>query len=185
MYQANMKDVSLRPPREPDSPDRIEGASRAGADLQGVAVRDLVAVRCDGANVRARGASFVRVVVEQSRLTGADLGEAELQDVVLRGCRFDLAGLRFARLTRVLLEDCELRGSDFGGAVLSSVAFASCGFDEVDFSGASFTACEMRGCVLDGVRGVAALRGVAMPWPDVVRNAGAFAGALGVRALEE
>jgi uncharacterized protein YjbI with pentapeptide repeats len=105
--------------------------------------------------------------------------------VVVRDCRVDLAGFRFARLTRVLFEDCELRGADFGGAVFESVAFASCGLDEVDFSGAALAACQMRACVLDGVSGVASLRGVAMPWADVVRNAGAFAGALGVRVLEE
>jgi len=85
----------------------------------------------------------------------------------------------------VLFEDCELRGADFGGAALESVEFASCGLDEVDFSGASFTACRMRACVLDGVRGVSSLRGVAMPWADVVRNAGAFAVALGVGVLDE
>jgi hypothetical protein len=69
--------------------------------------------------------------------------------------------------------------------VLSSVAFVSCGLDGVDLSGAAFSACEMRGCVVDEVRGVTSLRGVAMPWPDLVRNAGAFAAALGVRVLDD
>ena len=44
---------------------------------------------------------------------------------------------------------------------------------------------ELRGCALDGVSGLERLRGAAMPWADVVGNAGAFAAALGIRVLGE
>jgi hypothetical protein len=43
----------------------------------------------------------------------------------------------------------------------------------------------MSGCVLDGLRGVDRLRGVAMPWADIVAAAGVFAGEIGVRLLED
>ena len=43
----------------------------------------------------------------------------------------------------------------------------------------------MSGCTLDGLRGVERLRGVAMPWADIVAAAGVFAGEIGVRLLED
>jgi hypothetical protein len=44
---------------------------------------------------------------------------------------------------------------------------------------------ELDGCRLDGLRSIADLRGAAMPWPDVVAGAGAFAAALGIAVLED
>jgi hypothetical protein len=44
---------------------------------------------------------------------------------------------------------------------------------------------ELEGCRLDGLRSFADLRGAAMPWPDVVAGAGAFASALGIAILED
>jgi uncharacterized protein YjbI with pentapeptide repeats len=164
---------------------RLSGVRMSAADVESLSVRDAVLSGCDMANIRGRGASFVRVSISASRLTGADLGEVELHDVVLRECRLDLAGFRFARLARVAFEDCEMAGADFGGATLESVSFERCGLDGVDVSGARFSTCRMRGCSLDGMRGVSELRGVAMPWPDLVQNAGAFAAAVGVSVLDE
>ncbi len=43
----------------------------------------------------------------------------------------------------------------------------------------------MSGCTLDGLRGVDRLRGVAMPWNDIVGAAGTFAAELGVRLLDD
>jgi len=45
--------------------------------------------------------------------------------------------------------------------------------------------CVLRDCVLDGIRGIEALRGAAMPWPDLVAAAGELAAALGIAVLEE
>jgi hypothetical protein len=44
---------------------------------------------------------------------------------------------------------------------------------------------ELHGCRLEGLRAIGDLKGAAMPWPDVVAHAGAFAQALGVRVLED
>jgi len=43
---------------------------------------------------------------------------------------------------------------------------------------------ELRGCTLDGIAGLERLRGAAMPWADVVGNAGLLAAALGIRVLD-
>jgi uncharacterized protein YjbI with pentapeptide repeats len=63
--------------------------------------------------------------------------------------------------------------------MLKSVRFVGCNLTGVDFSGAKLTDCEMRGCSLDAIRGIDRLRGVRIPWPDVVSNAAALANALG------
>ena len=55
----------------------------------------------------------------------------------------------------------------------------------VDLSGARFEDVELRGCKLDGARGLEQLHGVAMPWTDVLANAGLFAAACGVEVLDE
>jgi hypothetical protein len=41
------------------------------------------------------------------------------------------------------------------------------------------------GCDLEGLRGAERLRGVAMPWPDIVAAAGTFAAAVGVTVAGE
>jgi len=55
---------------------------------------------------------------------------------------------------------------------------------EADLSGARFELSELRGCTIDRVRGAASLKGVAMPWSDVINSAGTLAGALGIRILD-
>ena len=42
----------------------------------------------------------------------------------------------------------------------------------------------MHSCTIEAVRGLGSLRGVAMPWADIVGHAGEFAAALGIRVLE-
>ena len=64
----------------------------------------------------------------------------------------------------VLFERCELHGATLSAATLERV--------------------ELRGCDLAGVRGVEALRGVRMPWQDVVENAALFAAAAGIEIVE-
>jgi uncharacterized protein YjbI with pentapeptide repeats len=70
-------------------------------------------------------------------------------------------------------------------ARLQSVRFEGCDLTGADFSDARFERCEVRGCMLDRIRGPASLRGVAMPWSDVVTAAATFADALGIEILDE
>jgi uncharacterized protein YjbI with pentapeptide repeats len=60
-----------------------------------------------------------------------------------------------------------------------------CDLTEADLTDARFSACEMRGCTLDGLRGAQRLRGVAMPWSDVLAAAGTFAAALGIDVRDD
>lgn len=168
----------------------IETARGEGVDLTGARMPMLtlldVALRGGSlANADLRDASIRRTSLDRMRLTGLALTEASLQDVVLRECRVDLAALAGARLRRVAFADCSLAGSALQDLRAEDVAFERCDLREVDLTGARFTRTTMRGCTLDGIRDIERLRGVGMAWSDVLAAAGAFAGAIGVRLLDD
>ena len=120
-----------------------------------------------------------------SRLTGFQWPEGDARDVLLRDCRADLASFRFATLQRTTLAGCVLRDADFQGARLESVCFLDCDLSGASFAGARFERSELRGCRLDGLRGVEGLAGAALEWPAIVELAGTFAAALGVRVIDD
>jgi hypothetical protein len=54
-----------------------------------------------------------------------------------------------------------------------------------DLRGAKLHRCELRGNRLEDLRGVERLRGVVMPWVDIVGAAGLWAQALGIAVLDD
>ncbi len=105
--------------------------------------------------------------------------------MVFRDCRIDLATFAGTTFERATFDGCLLAQADFREALLRSVRFDGCDLTEADFAGVRIDRCELRGCTLDGLAGVERLRGAAMPWADIVGNAGLLAAALGIRALDE
>ena len=158
--------------------------SLAGSRLPDLHLADTAIRGADLANLRAPKAALRRVAVEHARLTGAELGEASLQDVTLTGCRFDLGSLTAARIERAVFADCDLRETSLAEAVLRDVRFENCDLGGVELDRVRLQRVELRGCRLDGIRSVENLRGAAMPWEDIVGNAGLFAAAAGIRAIE-
>jgi uncharacterized protein YjbI with pentapeptide repeats len=183
---------------------RVADLSSAGADLRRVAVVESVLERADltdallggarivdvrvtdgsWANVRAAGAVLRRVSFDGVRLTGIDLSGSDMEDCVFRDCRFDLPSLRFARLQRVRFERCALQEADFAEATLESVAFESCALTGAVWTEAVCTRSELRGCDISGAVNAEQLRGMRMPWTDVVGAAGELAAALGIEILD-
>jgi uncharacterized protein YjbI with pentapeptide repeats len=89
---------------------------------------------------------------------------------------------RGARPGARAFEDCTLAQSDLQDARLAAVVWRDCDLREIDLGGVRLgAACELRGCVLDGARGVERLRGARMPYADVLAAATTFAGALAHR----
>lgn len=156
-----------------------------GLRLPGLSLEDVELRGGSLANADLQGASWRRVHVARARLTGTRWTNAALDDVSFRDCRIDLAAFSAAELRRVRFVDCRITGSDFQELRAEDVVFEACDLSEVDLTGARFARTEMRGCTIDGVRAMEQLRGVAMPWPDVVASAGAFASAFGVRLTED
>ena len=168
---------------------RLERSALETVDLSSARVPDLRAVdcelvRCDLANLDARGASLFRVVVAGGRLTGTALTEGTLRDVAFRTCRADLTTFAGSTLERVAFDDCLLAQADFRGARLESVVFRDCDLSAADLTGARLRRVELRRCRLDGLVGVHALRGAAMPFEDMLAAAQTFAEGLGVRVLD-
>jgi uncharacterized protein YjbI with pentapeptide repeats len=169
--------------------DGLERARLVDADLGGARVRGLrlVDVAVEGgnlANLVAPELSLRRVAISGARLTGAQWTLGKIGDVSFRDCRIDLATFAGTTFERVTFEGCRLAQTEFREALLRSVRFDHCDLTEADLSGVRIDGCELRGNTLDGLIGAERLRGAAMPWHDVVGNAGLFASALGIRVLE-
>jgi uncharacterized protein YjbI with pentapeptide repeats len=143
-----------------------------------------VVIDADWANRQARGAVARRAELRRCRLTGTELAEAALTDVTFEECRLDLAGLRIAKLERVVFRDCRMAECDLFEATLTDVLFERCELREATFGGVKVQRVELRGCDLAGLHGAEALRGVRMPWNDVLENGPLFAAALGVEIVD-
>jgi uncharacterized protein YjbI with pentapeptide repeats len=164
---------------------RLDAADLSGARLQSLFLGDCELARCNLANAVVRNGSMRRVVVEGGRLTGFTWTAGEIRDALFRDCRADMASFEGSKFDRVLFEACDLREADLRQARFESVAFRGCDLTDADIGNARFAGCEMSGCTLEGLRGVDRLRGVAMPWADIVAAAGTFAAELGVRLLDD
>lgn len=164
---------------------RGEQLDLTGVRLPGLSLQDVELRGGSFANADFQSASWRRVRVVRARLTGTRWTDAALDDVSFRDCRIDLAAFSAAELRRVRFVDCRITGSDFQELRAQDVVFEACDLSEVDLTGARFVRTEMRGCTIDGLRAMEQLRGVAMPWPDIVASAGAFASAFGVRLTED
>lgn len=170
-----------RPPLEPLAELDLDAFDDAALEADGL--RDAILRQANLANMRARRTLLERVELHGCRMTGLQLAESKLRDLTVVDCRVDLAALRFCTLERVVFRGCHLAELDLIEAQLSSVVFENCDLTGADLSHARFGRCEMRGCKLEGVVGIERMRGVAMPWPDVVGLAGALAAAIGIRVL--
>ncbi len=163
---------------------RLVHVDLSGCVLQDAKFHDVIVDEGSWANVRAEGLSLRRGRLEQVRLTGASLARAEIQDVTFVDCRIDLASFRFAKLERVRFESCRLDEVDFYDAQLASVVFTECSLISATWSGATLTRSEIRGCDLAGARNPERLRGVRMPWADVINSAAELAAAVGIDVIE-
>ena len=162
----------------------VTGAARAGARRAGWSLTDVAFEDCDLANLDARGSSWWRVAVRGGRLTGCALVGATLREVSFVGCSLDLAVLGGAELERVRFEGCSLAQAELGHARMKLVVFEDCDLTGADVRDARFELVEMRGCRLDGLRGASELRGVRMPWNDVLQHAALFSAACGVEVVD-
>ena len=167
---------------------RLEEVTLRGVDLTGVhapgaSLTDVLVRDGSWANAVLSRGTLTRVEAKGLRATGVELAEAHLHDV-FEDCRLDLSSLRFARLERVVFRDCRLEEADLHGATLTSVLFERSNLTGATVSAATFERCEVRGCELEGLQGAERLRGVRMPWPDVVQIAGLLAGTVGIEIVD-
>lgn len=165
------------------------------SELRGVVVEagaaaglTLIDVRLDGcglSNVDGREGLLTRVEIRRSQLVGFGFTRGEIRDVRVIDSSLQLASLASATLHNVVFQRVNLAEASFMHARLEAVAFVDCRLEGADFRHARLSGCAIRGASLDGVLGVESLRGLRMPWPDVLSSAGALAAALGITVEQE
>jgi uncharacterized protein YjbI with pentapeptide repeats len=180
---AELRDLAIPGLRFEES--RLDRVDLSGSRLAHISLSDVELDGCNLSNVDARGGSLWRVRLARARLTGLSWTEGLVREAVLVDCRIDLSSFAATRLEQVVFERCLLMQADFQEARLRSVRFVDCDLSEADLSAARFDRCELRGCTIDGIRGAERLRGVAMPWEDILASAGTFAAAVGVTVLAD
>jgi uncharacterized protein YjbI with pentapeptide repeats len=174
------RDVS-KPPLQPYAPDLAEEPE--AQDIE-TGLTDLIVRDVDWANRRVARASVLRAELHTVRLTGADLAESTFRDVRFVGCRLDLAAARLSTFERVVFSDCRLEELDLYGSQLKDVLFERCVLRQATISAVKSERVELSGCDLTGLRGAEALRGMRMPWHDVLENAPLFSGIVGIEIVD-
>jgi uncharacterized protein YjbI with pentapeptide repeats len=164
---------------------RIEGVDLSGSVLRRASIRDAVVDGGSWSNADASEAVLSRVEMRRVRMTGTIFTAATLEDVTFVDCRLDMSSLRFAHLEGVRFEDCRMAEADMYEATLTSVVFSRCDLTQASLAKATFVRSEMRDCDLSGIGNPEHLRGIAMPWPDIVRSAAVLAEGIGVRILDD
>lgn len=119
------------------------------------------------------------------RLTGVVLADAKMTNVAFVECRIDMSSMRFSHLEQVVFENCLMQDADLSSASLSSVMFRDCDLAKASLAETTVVQSEMRGCDLDGIKNPEQLRGVGMPWDDILRNAPVIAAAAGIHVADD
>ena len=166
------------------SDSRISDVDFADGEFARCSIWDVIWAGGTLANVRAMDSNLRRVRFSDVRATGLNLAGSTLEDVSFVSCRLDLSNFRMAKLERIRFEGCRMEEADFYESSLRSVVFDDCNLTDANWSGATFERGEMRASDLSGSEGLESIRGVRMPWADVVRSANEIARAAGVEVLE-
>jgi uncharacterized protein YjbI with pentapeptide repeats len=158
----------------------LRGVVLAPGNSPGLILADVILRDCGLSNLDGREGRLSRVEVHRSQLVGFGLSRGEVRDLRVVDSSLQLASFASATLRNVVFERVNLAEASFMHARLEAVAFVDCRLQGADFRHAKLSGCAIRGASLDGVLGVESLRGVRMPWPDVLASAGALATALGI-----
>jgi uncharacterized protein YjbI with pentapeptide repeats len=166
------------------SESRVVDADLSNASMDRAVLRDVAWSGGDLANARCIDAQIRRAHLEDVRATGLDLTRSKLENVVFEGCRLDLALFRASTMNRVRFEGCRLEDADLFEVAFTDVVFEDCDLRNANWSGVTFKRAEIRGCELAGGVSLERLRGVRMPWDDVIRSAAEIAIAAGIEIVD-
>jgi len=158
----------------------LRGVVLEPGTVPGLTLTDVILRDCGMSNVDAREGRVTRVEVHRTQLVGFGLDRGEIRDLRVVDSSLQLASFASATLRNVVFERVNLAEASFMHARLESVAFVDCRLQGADFRHAKVAGCAIRAASLDGVLGVESMRGLRMPWPDILASAGALALALGI-----
>jgi uncharacterized protein YjbI with pentapeptide repeats len=163
----------------------LRSVTLAPAERLAMTLRDTVLRDCDISNQRAEGCSLRRVELHATRALGLNVSELDARDVRITASSMSLASFAYGRIESCVFDSVDLREAVFMQTTLVRVAFLDCDLTGADFRGARLDACRLRRTRLTGILGADSLRGLSMPWADVLDAAGVFAAALGVEIEPE
>lgn len=163
----------------------LRGVTFEAANAPGLELIDVVLRDCGLSNVDGREGVIRRAELHRSQLVGFGLSKGDVRDLRVVDCSLELASFAAAHLSDVIFEHVNLADASFMAARLEGVEFIDCRLAGADFRGAKLKGCAIRGSALDGVLGVESLRGLRMPWGDLLASAGALAAALGIAVEAE
>jgi uncharacterized protein YjbI with pentapeptide repeats len=166
------------------SESELHGLTLEPEDLPGLRLSDVVLRGCDLSNSIGHDGALRRVEVHDSRLVGFGLSGAMIENLRVVESSLSFASLAFAQLRDCVFERVKLAEASFMEARLERVEFIDCELLGTDFRGVRLKDCTIRGTALDGVLGVEDLRGLSMPWPDVIASAAALAATIDI-SIEE
>ena len=158
----------------------LHGLTLEGGKATELFLRDALFVEWDASNLNARGAELRRVELRNARLVGFGVTESKIEDLRVTGGTMMLASITQSTVRHAIFDNVNLREASFADTRLASVVFEGCDLTGADFRGARLEDCVIRGSSLEGVAGIDSLRGLVMPWNDLVASTGALAGALGI-----
>lgn len=158
----------------------LRGVTLEPGTVPGLTLADVILRDCGLSNLDGREGRLTRVEVHRSQLVGFGLTRGDIRDLRVVDSSLQLASFASATLRNVVFERVNLAEASFMHARLESVAFVDCRLQGADFRHVKLAGCLVRGASLDGVLGVESMRGLRMPWPDVLASAGALAAALGI-----
>jgi uncharacterized protein YjbI with pentapeptide repeats len=158
----------------------LRGLTLEPGNVPGLTLADVIMRECAISNVDGREGRLTRVEVYRSQLVGFGLQRGDVRDLRVVDSSLQLASFASATLRNVVFERVNLAEASFMHARLESVAFVDCRLEGTDFRHAKLAGCAVRGTSLDGVLGIESMRGLRMPWPDVLGSAAALAAALGI-----
>ncbi len=164
---------------------RLENVITTAAVVEALELTDVECVKLEGSALRAYQAKFLRVTMNNCRLTGAEFAEGQFEDCSFKNIQFDEVGFRFATFKRVRFEDCVLRHADFSSAKLSHVTFTNCEVEGANFDSASCQNVDVTRQNLVGAKGVLGLKGATISLEQLGQLAPLLASELGFRVEDD
>jgi uncharacterized protein YjbI with pentapeptide repeats len=164
---------------------RVEGARHAGEPFARARLVDVQLVRCDLSGCDFSEAVWQRVTLTDCRCSSIDLSQARLRHVTFEDCKLDDANLRLATLADVRFDGCVLVAGELAAATMERVSFPGCDLAAADLSQARCTDVDLRAARLDGLKGVAALRGARIGVEQLFGLAPALAAAVGLTVVAD
>lgn len=153
----NQEIISQALPAAHIAESSFEKLIATGADLEKLALEDVIIARSDLTAVSASESSWRRIKITETRCSGIKLQNSTLKDLTIDGCKLDISNFRYSKLKNVTFIDCSLDEADFYMANLENVRFENCTFKQAEFSGATCKAVDFRTSDITLIRGLDSL----------------------------